>query len=139
MVGERGYRFSGGEKQRIAIARLLLKAPSIVILDEATAHLDSESEAAVQRALSVALEGRTALVIAHRLSTVRDADQILVMDDGRIVERGTHDELVAAGGLYAELYHTQFAVPDSPPVADRLLDEVEHRPESVGRLSGGQP
>jgi len=114
MVGERGYRFSGGEKQRIAIARLLLKAPSIVILDEATAHLDSESEAAVQRALAVALAGRTALVIAHRLSTIRDADQILVMDAGRIVERGTHEELVAVGGLYAELYHTQFAVPDSP-------------------------
>ena len=89
VVGERGYRFSGGEKQRIAIARLLLKHPSIVILDEATAHLDSESEAAVQRALSVALAGRTALVIAHRLSTVRDADQILVLDEGRIVERGT--------------------------------------------------
>ncbi|MBX6355396.1 MAG: ABC transporter ATP-binding protein [Micromonosporaceae bacterium] len=114
VVGERGYRFSGGEKQRIAIARLLLKAPSIVILDEATAHLDSESEAAVQRALSAALAGRTALVIAHRLSTVRDADQILVLDDGRIVERGTHDELVAAGGLYAELYRTQFAAADSP-------------------------
>ncbi|MEV5447765.1 ABC transporter ATP-binding protein, partial [Streptomyces sp. NPDC052644] len=113
-VGERGYRFSGGEKQRIAIARLLLKAPSIVILDEATAHLDSESEAAVQRALAVALTGRTALVIAHRLSTVRDADQILVLDDGRIVERGRHDELVAVGGLYAELYRTQFAVADSP-------------------------
>ncbi|MEV4813622.1 ABC transporter ATP-binding protein [Micromonospora avicenniae] len=113
-VGERGYRFSGGEKQRIAIARLLLKAPSIVILDEATAHLDSESEAAVQRALSVALAGRTALVIAHRLSTVRDADQILVLDGGRIVERGRHDELVAVGGLYAELYRTQFAVADSP-------------------------
>ncbi|SCL15498.1 ATP-binding cassette, subfamily B [Micromonospora nigra] len=113
-VGERGYRFSGGEKQRIAIARLLLKAPSIVILDEATAHLDSESEAAVQRALSVALTGRTALVIAHRLSTVRDADQILVIDSGRIVERGRHDELVAVGGLYAELYRTQFAVADSP-------------------------
>ncbi|SCL36999.1 ATP-binding cassette, subfamily B [Micromonospora rhizosphaerae] len=119
MVGERGYRFSGGEKQRIAIARLLLKAPSIVILDEATAHLDSESEAAVQRALSVALSGRTALVIAHRLSTVRDADQILVLDEGRIVERGRHDELVAVGGLYAELYRTQFAVADSPaPYAD---------------------
>lgn len=118
-VGERGYRFSGGEKQRIAIARLLLKAPSIVILDEATAHLDSESEAAVQRALSVALTGRTALVIAHRLSTVRDADQILVLDGGRIVERGRHDELVAVGGLYAELYRTQFAVADSPaPYAD---------------------
>jgi ATP-binding cassette subfamily B protein len=114
VVGERGYRFSGGEKQRIAIARLLLKHPSIVILDEATAHLDSESEAAVQRALTVALEGRTALVIAHRLSTVRDADQILVLDDGRIVERGKHSELVAAGGLYAELYRTQFAVGDSP-------------------------
>jgi ATP-binding cassette subfamily B protein len=114
VVGERGYRFSGGEKQRIAIARLLLKAPSIVILDEATAHLDSESEAAVQRALSVALTGRTALVIAHRLSTVRDADLILVLDGGRVVERGRHDELVAAGGLYAELYRTQFAVADSP-------------------------
>jgi ATP-binding cassette, subfamily B, bacterial len=114
VVGERGYRFSGGEKQRIAIARLLLKAPSIVILDEATAHLDSESEAAVQRALSVALTGRTALVIAHRLSTVREADQILVLDGGRVVERGRHEELVAAGGLYAELYRTQFAVADSP-------------------------
>jgi ATP-binding cassette subfamily B protein len=114
VVGERGYRFSGGEKQRIAIARLLLKAPSIVILDEATAHLDSESEAAVQRALSVALTGRTALVIAHRLSTVRDADQIVVLDGGKIVERGTHDELVATGGLYGELYRTQFAVAESP-------------------------
>jgi len=123
VVGERGYRFSGGEKQRIAIARLLLKHPSIVIMDEATAHLDSESEAAVQRALSVALEGRTALVIAHRLSTVRDADQILVMDGGRIVERGRHAELVAAGGLYAELYRTQFAVAESP--APAYTDEIE--------------
>ncbi|WP_308441033.1 ABC transporter ATP-binding protein [Planosporangium mesophilum] len=121
VVGERGYRFSGGEKQRIAIARLLLKAPSVVILDEATAHLDSESEAAVQQALAAALTGRTALVIAHRLSTVRDADQILVVDGGRIVERGTHDELVAAGGLYAELYRTQFAVAGSPrPFAEEL-------------------
>jgi ATP-binding cassette, subfamily B, bacterial len=114
VVGERGYRFSGGEKQRIAIARLLLKAPSIVILDEATAHLDSESESAVQRALATALSGRTALVIAHRLSTVRDADRILVLDRGRIVEQGRHDALVARGGLYAELYRTQFAVADSP-------------------------
>ena len=114
VVGERGYRFSGGEKQRIAIARLLLKAPSIVILDEATAHLDSESEAAVQRALATALAGRTALVIAHRLSTIRDADQILVLDNGKIVERGRHEELIAAGGLYAELYRTQFAVDDAP-------------------------
>ena len=108
LVGDRGYRLSGGEKQRLAIARLLLKAPSIVVLDEATAHLDSESEAAVQRALKTALEGRTSLVIAHRLSTVREADQILVVDDGRIVEQGTHDQLVRADGLYAELYRTQF-------------------------------
>lgn len=109
VVGERGYRFSGGEKQRLAIARLLLKQPSIVILDEATAHLDSESEAAVQRALTEALRGRTALVIAHRLSTIREADQILVLDQGRIVERGRHEDLVEAGGLYANLYRTQFA------------------------------
>ncbi|WP_372338936.1 ABC transporter ATP-binding protein [Actinoplanes sp. RD1] len=122
VVGERGYRFSGGEKQRIAIARLLLKHPSIVILDEATAHLDSESEAAVQRALSVALEGRTALVIAHRLSTVREADLILVMDGGRIVERGTHEQLVAIGGLYAELYRTQFA--DSRPLIPSDVEPV---------------
>jgi ATP-binding cassette, subfamily B, bacterial len=109
VVGDRGYRMSGGEKQRLAIARLLLKAPSIVVLDEATAHLDSESEVAVQRALKTALAQRTSLVIAHRLSTVREADQILVVDDGRIVERGTHDQLLRAGGLYAELYRTQFA------------------------------
>ncbi|GIF07248.1 ABC transporter [Actinoplanes siamensis] len=114
VVGERGYRFSGGEKQRIAIARLLLKQPSIVILDEATAHLDSESEAAVQRALSVALEGRTALVIAHRLSTIREADLIVVLDRGRVVERGTHHSLVAAGGMYADLYRTQFAQAATP-------------------------
>ena len=108
IVGDRGYRLSGGEKQRVALARLLLKAPSIVVLDEATAHLDSESEFAVQQALSVALEGRTSLVIAHRLSTVREADQILVIEAGQVVERGTHEELLAAGGLYADLYITQF-------------------------------
>ena len=108
VVGDRGYRLSGGEKQRMAIARLLLKAPGLVVLDEATAHLDSESEAAVQRALSTALEGRTSLVIAHRLSTVRDADQILVIDEGRVCERGTFDELLAKNGLFAELYRTQF-------------------------------
>jgi ATP-binding cassette subfamily B protein len=109
VVGDRGYRLSGGEKQRVAIARLLLKAPDLVVLDEATAHLDSESELAVQRALKKVLAGRTSLVIAHRLSTVRDADLILVVDGGRIVERGRHSELLAAGGLYADLYHTQFA------------------------------
>jgi ATP-binding cassette, subfamily B, bacterial len=109
VVGDRGYRLSGGEKQRVAIARLLLKAPSVVVLDEATAHLDSESEAAVQRALKTALTGRTSLVIAHRLSTIREADQILVVDAGQIIQRGTHAELLEAGGLYADLYHTQFA------------------------------
>jgi ATP-binding cassette, subfamily B, bacterial len=109
VVGDRGYRLSGGERQRLAIARLLLKAPDVVVLDEATAHLDSESEAAVQAALDEALSGRTSLVIAHRLSTVRAADSIVVLDDGVVVQQGTHAELLASGGLYADLYRTQFA------------------------------
>jgi ATP-binding cassette subfamily B protein len=108
LVGERGYRFSGGEKQRLAIARLLLKAPDIAVLDEATAHLDSESEAAIQEAFEIARTGRTAIVIAHRLSTIRTADQILVIEDGRIVQRGRHEDLLTAGGLYADLYRRQF-------------------------------
>jgi ATP-binding cassette subfamily B protein len=107
MVGERGHRLSGGEKQRLAIARLLLKAPAIVILDEATAHLDSENESLVQDALRVALKGRTSIVIAHRLSTVMEADQILVLEKGLIVERGTHEELISKGGLYSELFVRQ--------------------------------
>jgi ATP-binding cassette subfamily B protein len=112
LVGERGYRFSGGEKQRLAIARLLLKAPNIVILDEATAHLDSESEAAIQQALEIALAGRTSIVIAHRLSTILKADQILVVQDGRIVQSGRHAELLERQSLYADLYQRQFARPD---------------------------
>ncbi len=109
VVGERGYRLSGGEKQRVALARLLLKSPRLIVLDEATAHLDAESEAAVQRALDETMSSRTSLVIAHRLSTVRNADQILVIEEGRIVQRGTHEELLASGGLYSDLYLTQFA------------------------------
>ncbi|HEX8864463.1 MAG TPA: ABC transporter ATP-binding protein, partial [Lentzea sp.] len=127
VVGERGYRLSGGERQRLTIARLLLARPRVVILDEATAHLDSESEAAVQEALTEALVGRTSLVIAHRLSTIRAADQILVMEHGEIVERGTHAELMAAGGRYADLYNTQFA--DSPAVAVYPTPQFSDRAE----------
>ena len=106
VVGERGHRLSGGERQRLAIARMLVKDPAVVVLDEATSHLDSENESLVQQALSTALSGRTAVVIAHRLSTIVGADQILVLDGGRIVERGRHEDLLAAEGLYAELYRT---------------------------------
>ncbi|MEN3315553.1 MAG: hypothetical protein V7605_1787 [Acidimicrobiaceae bacterium] len=120
VVGERGYRLSGGERQRLTIARLLLARPRVVILDEATAHLDTTSEAAVQEALANALAGRTALVIAHRLSTIRDADVILVIEQGRVVERGAHTELLAAGGRYAELYRTQFEHDPRAPVMDTL-------------------
>jgi ATP-binding cassette subfamily B protein len=122
LVGERGYRLSGGEKQRLALARVLLKSPAIVILDEATAHLDSETEVLIQQALAEALQGRTSLVIAHRLSTIHAADQILVLDQGRIVERGTHDELVGRGGLYSELYLTQY----SPGAVITTVEPGEH-------------
>jgi ATP-binding cassette subfamily B protein len=131
LVGDRGYRLSGGEKQRVAIARLLLKAPDVVVLDEATAHLDSESEVAVQQALKKVLAGRTSIVIAHRLSTVRDADQILVVDAGRIVERGRHNELLATGGLYAELYNTQFAEQADDDDDGDLVGE-----DDIGSISG---
>jgi ATP-binding cassette subfamily B protein len=134
VVGDRGYRLSGGEKQRVALARLLLKGPPIVVLDEATAHLDSESEVAIQRALKTALAGRTSLVIAHRLSTIRDADQILVINEGGINERGTHEELLAAGGLYADLYRTQFARQAEPDGTEP--DGTEPVVTSAGRVGG---
>jgi ATP-binding cassette subfamily B protein len=141
VVGDRGYRLSGGEKQRIAAARLLLKRPSIVVLDEATAHLDSESEAAIQRAFKTVLAGRTSLVIAHRLSTVLEADQILVIDGGRVRERGKHEELLAQDGLYAELYRTQFMrqrTEDGSP-ADRGEPRRERMaPVRAGMGNGGQ-
>ena len=117
VVGERGYRLSGGERQRLTLARVLLAQPRVVILDEATAHLDAESEAAVQDALAAALEGRTAVVIAHRLSTIRAADEILVVEAGRVVERGTHAALLMAEGRYADLYRTQFSVESEPSAA----------------------
>ncbi|MDX3228644.1 ABC transporter ATP-binding protein [Streptomyces sp. ME19-01-6] len=139
VVGERGYRLSGGERQRLTIARLLLARPRVVILDEATAHLDSTSEAAVQEALAEALDGRTAVVIAHRLSTVRAADLILVVEDGRIVERGTHTALLAAGGRYEELYRTQFEQPS--PLSEAPLSEValSEAPLSDGALVEAPP
>ena len=128
VVGERGYRLSGGERQRLTIARLLLARPRVVILDEATASLDSTSEAAVQEALAAALHGRTSLVIAHRLSTIRAADLILVLEDGQIVERGTHTELLAASGRYAELHSTQFAgQADVDPAMSRCEVRQERR------------
>jgi ATP-binding cassette subfamily B protein len=123
VVGDRGYRLSGGEKQRVALARLLLKSPPVVVLDEATAHLDYESEGAIQRALQVALAGRTSLVIAHRLSTIRRADQILVISDGCVAQRGTHEQLLASGGIYADLYHTEFA-----------SQEISEKTNGQGRL-----
>lgn len=130
VVGERGYRLSGGERQRMTIARLLLARQRVVILDEATAHLDNTSEAAVQEALTEALEGRTAIVIAHRLSTIRAADQILVVEAGQIVERGTHDELLAAGGRYAELHRTQFEERDSAKVG-QVIDQKDTKLDNI--------
>ena len=130
VVGERGYRLSGGERQRLTIARLLLAQPRVVILDEATAHLDSESEVAVQEALVAALAGRTALVIAHRLSTIRAADAILVIEDGRVIERGTHAELLIANGRYADLYRTQFSEQDATGNGNQ--PRIEERERRVG-------
>jgi ATP-binding cassette subfamily B protein len=141
VVGERGYRLSGGEKQRLALARVLLKSPAIVILDEATAHLDSETELLVQQALAEALVGRTSLVIAHRLSTIQAADQILVMDQGQIVERGTHADLLQAGGLYQELYLTQYArAATDPAEADVEVEVGAPAPAQAGAAgAAGDP
>ena len=130
---------SGGEKQRLAIARVLLKDPAIVILDEATSHLDSESELAIQQALDEALAGRTALVIAHRLSTIVDADRIVVVDDGRIVDQGTHSELMRRGGLYADLYRTQIDQLADAPVDRRARVRLTHRRDRAGRYASGTP
>jgi ATP-binding cassette subfamily B protein len=139
IVGERGYRLSGGEKQRVALARVILKDPCILVLDEATAHLDSQSEALIQAALERVMEGRTSLVIAHRLSTILAADVILVLDRGRLIERGTHAELLARGGVYAGLYETQFRQPAGKESVHAVANVVEREepesPSRVGRAS----
>jgi len=139
VVGDRGYRLSGGEKQRLAIARMLLKDPAVVILDEATSHLDSENEAAIQRALAEALAGRTSLVIAHRLSTITAADQILVVDGGRVVERGRHGQLLAAGGLYADLYRTLVRDQTGGPDTGDVGPDVAQDAGAPGRGDGWRP
>jgi ATP-binding cassette, subfamily B, bacterial len=135
VVGERGYRLSGGEKQRVAIARVILNDPRILILDEATSHLDSQSEALIQQALERVMQGRTSLVIAHRLSTVLSADEILVMKEGRLVEQGTHSELLEQDGVYGQLYHTQFGGEKHPT---RPMPVSKERPpaDHVGEVPG---